>query len=82
MKEQLIKLTDRLNKIAKKNNDSFDCKLSASLNGDKGLFWEFVCKEDTEDHILLSGYGSTAEEALLDAESLIEDAIERWGYSE
>jgi hypothetical protein len=82
MKEQLIKLTDRLNKIAKKNKDSFMHELVFLSSKTYGFVWCFACKEDCEDHCFVSGHGKSPEEAMQEAENSIEAALEMWGYSE
>jgi hypothetical protein len=75
MKEVL----NRLQRIAKANNDKFGFKIELIANA-KTVFYQFECFEQYEDHTFIFIETETFEEIPLLIEAEIEDACKEWNY--
>lgn len=79
VEDKIKELVDRLEKIAKKNKDEFDYKISIRLVKN-GFMYLFECFENSCGHLFLEGIGSTIERAVSDASKGIEDSCREWDY--
>ena len=72
-------VSERLQKIAKRNGDKFEFTCTIALQPD-GLLYEFVAAEDADGHEFVTGKGPTAEAAIVQAAERIESACKYWHY--
>lgn len=77
MKESIEALVKRLNAIAKRNHDSF--KYRIELRG-WPIKYHFIAEETADNHEFVNGYGSTIDDAVIDADNQIENACREWCY--
>lgn len=81
MEQKLLVLIGRLNRIATKNRDEFQYRISIERFRDT-LKFNFICEEKAEGHEFTSGFGSTIEESITKAEEGIPEALKQWGYKD
>ena len=75
----LDSLVMRLERVAKANDDDFRYKITVEPNR-KGIVYFFVCEEKADGHTLLTGCGTTIDEAVKQSWNDIESSCEEWGY--
>ena len=76
------KLIQRLEKIAKKNGDTFEYRINVDIDKDGDISYWFQCREIADNHTFACGDGFTIEEAIVNTTRHIPDACEHWGYKE
>lgn len=79
--KELDDLIERLDKIAKKNEDEFRYRIDISKTR-AGLRYSFGCSETADGHTFTSGVGADIAAAVKDANDSIPEALEQWGYGE
>lgn len=79
--EKMIRdLVGRLDKIAKKNRDTFRYRME--IHNVNNIRYRFIAEETAERHEFTSGYGFTIQEAVKAAEDGIPEALKQWGYKD
>lgn len=86
MKDKIKETVERLERIAETNKEkfrySFLIHLSRKSGGEVETKYSFSCTETEEGHLLLSGWGSTPEEAAENAGKNITDSVKEWGFND
>lgn len=75
----MLMIIQNLQGVARRNGDRFVYRIEITPLGNK-LRFRFICEESTDHHCLVSGEGSTMEEAATNAFNDIPDACRSWGY--
>lgn len=68
-----------LEKIAKKNDDSFYYRINIQPTK-QGLEFTFECRESADNHEFVGGMGDSIEEAIANAVLGIAESCEDWDY--
>lgn len=79
MKTSTELLVERLERIARANNDHFKYCIKISMLP-KRIRYGFVCEETADDHTFIYGTGDTIEDASRVAENTIAESCQQWGY--
>ena len=80
--ECMFKLIERLQKIAKLNDDEFLYRIDVELLRGGKLKYCFVAEETADGHEFASGCGGSIQEAIAETEDGIPAACEYWEYKE
>lgn len=79
VEEQIHQLTNKLEKIARKNKDRFNYRIEIGYNT-VSLVYRFVAFETADNHEFVSGYGNTIEKAVIECCQQIDAACKAWSY--
>lgn len=79
LSNRLESVVKRLNRIAEANRDVFKCTVEIEVRR-KGICYRFEC--GNSQGTFVSGIGSSADAAAMDAHQNVSKACEAWGYEE
>jgi hypothetical protein len=79
-KENMRKLIERLERIAKVNNDKFSYNINVELNSKSGLRYTFTATEITDNHDFIVVQSNNLITLVDMANEEIEEVCEAWGY--
>jgi hypothetical protein len=80
--DALTKLVNRLQAIAKKNDDEFEYRVDILPKLDGSLHYELVVQEKADGHCFVSASSGSIENCASAAELVVKAACEDWGYEE